>query len=591
VALGDVTNEVESGGGVAGGSAARLSRTVLALNVSPAGTPATLYSISSSAANRSAFDAGPLAEQVAKLLEHGARTVYACPVTPSQAGALGSVSHAGTGTGTITPSLAPHKQIRVKCVTGGTLGTAAFQFSLDGGVTYSSTVTSQSSAPWTYRVPRTFTTLSFAAATYVVDKTLTVGVDGTVTAGSGWVGTVTQTSSPIDNYDLVTTINRGGALGTAVLQVSPDGGVSTLPTMPVPSGGVVVLPGMGIVLTCAGTFTIDDTYSFLASPPGFSTSDLQTALTALSSSTSAPMVALLHNGSLPSSAAGAISAAGTLDTAIASADSQYGKQWLGMGECPSASAGGDTVVSGGAAIADTADTDSVVRAARMGVTYDRTSVFVATHRITSPLTGWKLKRPAGWAIASRYVEADPNSDVAEVGRGPLDVYAIGRDEFTASTSLHDAQLNVLRTYPTRGEDPYLAIEEGGVGWRNMTTDASFQDAGAVRVLCLFLIAITRAGQKYLASRQPVNADGTIAESARQPLSSDLDGVAKRSVGLLDGGDFSSPQASVASASVLASSQLGQAPRRLDIEYDLQPLALVSSVRNTVRFSGTLNVGA
>ena len=38
--------------------------------------------------------------------------------------------------------------------------------------------------------------------------------------------------------------------------------------------------------------------------------------------------------------------------------------------------------------------------------------------------GFKLKRPAGWAVVARYVEADPNLDVSEVGRGTLDVYAI-----------------------------------------------------------------------------------------------------------------------------------------------------------------------
>src|SRR5262249_35462447 len=103
---------------------------------------------------------------------------------------------------------------------------------------------------------------------------------------------------------------------------------------------------------------------------------------------------------------------------------------------------------------------------------------------------------------------------------------------------------------------YVTIESGGVGWRNQTVDSSYQDAGAVRVLLVFLNAITSAGQKYLGAREATNADGTISEGDRQAISADVDGVAKRTVGLLKGGQFSIPQASAAFASCLATSQIG-----------------------------------
>jgi hypothetical protein len=46
---------------------------------------------------------------------------------------------------------------------------------------------------------------------------------------------------------------------------------------------------------------------------------------------------------------------------------------------------------------------------------------------------------------------------------------------------------------------------------------------------------------------------------------------------------------VRQAKVLRTSQLGQSPKRLDISYTFQPLGEVTSVANTVAFSGVLSV--
>lgn len=589
MALGNVTNEVQTGGRTTGATAADLARTVVCLNVSPGGTPNTVYAFASETAVKATLDTGPLAEQVAKLLEHGAGTVYAVPLTPSSATSLSAVTQTGTGAGAVTVATAPHKTITILCTTSGAIATAKFKFSLDGGSTYSAEYASADSGGGSYvvRCPGTFTTLTFAAANYVATKTCTVAVTGTVTTGSGWVGVVTQASSPVDNYDVRLTMVKAGTRGTCVVRPSLDGGISTLPDTPVPSGGTVVLPGTGIVCTFdAAAFVAGDYYSLLACPPGYSSSDVEAAMDALRASSSAPQVALVHVGGLPSSAAGAVSAHAVLAATITTARSTNGKFYMGLDECPTV---GDTFSDSGTAAADTADTDSTVRAAAVGATdTSYASMCVGTNRMQSSLSSAKLKRPTGWALAARYVEADPNADVSEVGRGPLDVYAIGRDEATASTSLHDAKVNVLRTYPGRN-GAYLAIESGGVGWRNLSTDADFQDAGAVRVLLLVLNAITIAGQKYLGSRQKTNPDGTIAEVAAGAIDADLDGVIKRTVGLLAGGAFVEPQAASASASVDRASQLGQSPKRLDVSYSLQPLGLVSAVRNRVLFSGVLPV--
>jgi hypothetical protein len=592
MAQGGVTNNVTSGGGATGPGGSEQAKTVICLNTSPGGTPLALYQLASSASIKAALGGiGPLAEDVAKLLQHGAPSVYACPVTPATVGALSSAVTAGganLGAGTIAAACAPHVSIKILCSTGGTIGTAAFQFSLDGGVTYSAPVTSVASAPWTYRVPGTFCTLSFAAATYVATKTCTIGVDGVVTNGSLWVGVVTQASSPIGNYDFLVTIAKGGALGVAVISVSPDNGASSMPSMLVPASGVVVLPNMGIYLTLASTFSTADTYTFLAIPPSCSTSDVTAAMNALAamtqqSATPSPLVALIQIGVPIATASGAISMASSVQTAIDAANTN-GKNWQGTLTAPFV---GDAVVSS-TAIVDVADTEAALRTARVGSDFKRTSVWVGSHRQTSAITGFKCKVPAHLVFSSRYVEADPNHDVSEVGRGSLDVFALGRDEASAASTLYDAQFCTLTTYPTE-VGAYVTIEGGGYGWRNMTSDPNYQDSGAVRVLNIFLAAIYAASIKYLGTRPQTDADGTIAEGPRQRVSGVLDKAGKQSVGLAAGGQFTAAQASLASAEVLKTSQLGQSPNRLDVQYVLQRLGFVSGVQNNVLFAGVLPV--
>lgn len=585
MSLGDVSVTVETGGAQQRTSSALAAKTIVQLGVSPKGTVNALYRLSSLAGITDAFDTGPLAEACA-LRHRSGLTAYAVPVNPSVDGDTGAVAQVGTGTGTVAVSVAPHRVIDVLCSTAGALGTAAFRFRVGGSSSsYGAPVTSVAGASWTYLVPGTFCKLTFDAAAYVDTKTCNVAVNGTVTPGAGWVGTVTQASSPIDNYDAVCTVQKAGALGVAVLRISLDGNKTTIPDTMVPTGGVVVIPGTGLVLTCANTFVANDTYSFLAHPPNYGTSDETAALNALRAEANAPTVALIHNTRLPFSAATAITAATTLDTAIDTALDTNKLDWQGLSECP---ASGDTIVSGGAAVADSADTDTVIRAAREGQTFDRVAVCVGTHRMTSVLTSYQLKRPLGWAIASRYADTEPRQDVSWRALGSLGITAIGRDERTATNSLHDAQFNVVQTIAGM-PGVYLAIESGGFGFRNMTTDASYQDAVGVRVLNILVAALRVAAQKYVGSRQATNADGTIAETAARRIDTDLDGEAKRGVGLKRGGDFAEPQASLATASVSRSSQLGSSPRRLDVEYQLQPLGFVSAVSARVRFSGVISV--
>lgn len=593
MALGNSTWSVRSGGGQVRASSQQLTRAVVHLDVSPFGTPNTVIPIGDPSSIPALLDTGRLAEVCAFTSQKG-QAKYAVVVNPSQAGAVGTVTQLGTGTGTVTPSAAPHKPILVRCIAGGALGTASFQFSLDGGVTWSavyvSTVTS-----FSMRVPGTYCVLTFGAATYVATKTLTVGIDGTVTPGSAWVGTVTQASSPIDDYEVVVTMTKGGALGAAIAQVSLDNGNSPLPTMLVPSGGVVIIPGTGLVLTFASTFVQLDKYSFVAIGPGFSTSDLSNALAGLKA-TRTVQASLIHVAAMPSSAAGAMSAASTLDSAVVDAFNNGIFDWLGACDCPS-SAGGmriaSTLSNSGRKALRPLSWLAVDLYCRTDPKDELAATALGGLRNYQPAGATSIKGPGDIVMPSTspiYDTADTDAIIIAARGSDLtrtSVFVGGRDE-ASQPGLDDVQFNTARTYGG-SLTAYLSITAGVSGWKNLTTDAFYVDAGAVRGLNVMIAALRPVLVQLLGQRPKVNSDGTIAENAAGGYDTVIDGAVKRSLGLKVGGDFKEAQASLATASVLRSSQLGQNPKRLDVAYTYQPLGEITGIANAVSASGVLSV--
>jgi hypothetical protein len=595
MALGNSTWSIRAGGGRIRASSQQLARTVVHIDCSPLAPANTLIPIGDASSIPSLLDTGRLAEACAFTAKAG-QAKYAIAPTPSVVGAASAVTQVGSGAGTVAVSFAPHKSITIKCTTSGAIGTMKVQFSLDGGTTYGPVTASADTGggTWVYRVPGTYCTLTFAAANYVATKTNVIGVDGTVTPGAAWVGVVTQASSPIDDYEAVCSITKGGALGVAVMVVSLDNGNSTLPSMLIPSGGVVVVPGTGLVLTCASTFVLGDTYSFLTVGPTFSTSDLTAAMNVVKA-TRTLQASMIHVSAMPASAAAAFSMASTLDSSVLDAFVTNIFDWEGCCDCPSKAGG---------------------------------------MRLTSKLSGRKHIRPLSWLAMYLYCQTDPKDELAAVATGELpiflpagatsiagpgdivspsgtplydtadsdatiisargvdlsgrtSVFVGGRDE-AAAPGLDDVQINTARTYggPLAA---FLSITSGVIGWKNLTTNASYVDAGAVRALNIMIAALRPVAVALLGQRPKVNLDGTISEQAASSYDTVVDGAVKRAMGLVKGGDFVDAQCSFASASILRSSQLGQNPKRLDIAYQFQPLGEVTAVSNVVNFSGVLSI--
>jgi hypothetical protein len=671
-------------GGAQSADASQLARWIVQLGICTA-TANQLINAGDPSSLRLLAGAGPLVEAGA-FRQRGGQPCYLMPINPSIAGALGSVGLAGSGNATIAASAAPHVPITGKCIAGGAIGTATFQFSVNGG-NFGPTVASVAAAPWVYPVPNTFCSLSFPAATYVAGTTFTVGTNGVVTLGTNWVGNVTQTSSPVDNYEFFLSTQTPGGFGVGQLLVSPDngpaptGGGSTLGAFLIPSNGQIVLPGTGVVLQVGqhtilftitlggalgtmtmtvavdggsavsvgstavnsgtnfvfavpgtgvtvtfppGTYIVSDTYpisalgvvthtgtgtpvptaswagiqqndtaAFLTACAGHSTTDLNNALTA-AINTRNFQVTGVHLTTMPSTAAGAVAAQAVLEAAMQSAYTNFGLDWSAWCECPSSQGRGglgDIVISGGVAIADVADTDTVVAAAR-GTDTLRTAVCVASYRVTSPLTKFNMARPAGWLAAWMFVRTDPGTDIAAVKLGGLPIFipaganSIGRDE-SVTPALDNVQFNTLRTYNQNIGQAFFSITAGGAGFKNATTQAAWQDFRGVRVLNVGTAQMRPVVQQLLGEDTATNPDGTIEEITRRSWSTTLDSTFKRAVGLAPGGPFSKQQASAATVTVLASSQLGVSPRQLGINYFLQQRGLVSSIANSMYFGGVV----
>jgi len=590
MSLGNSTWKVSTGGGSVRASSQAQARAVVHFDVSPLAAPNVLLPIGDVSAIPTQLGVGRGGEVCAFTSQKG-QSKYFMSITPSLAGALSAVVQTGVGVGVIAAAPAPHKAITILCTLGGVVGTAKVQFSVDGGVTYGPVQLTAASL----RVLGTYTTANFAAATYVATKTNVIGIDGTVTPGSGWVGVVTHTSSPVDDFEIIATINKTGALGAAIVQVSLDNGNSTLPGMLIPAGGVVVIPDSGIFLTCTGaSFSQGDVYQLLSIGPGFSGTDLNNALTALKANPTV-QASMLHLSAMPSTAAAAFSAAATLDAAVLSAFANGSFDWEAACDCPSKAGG---------------------------------------MRITSTLTGRKHLRPLSWLAMDIYCRTDPKDELAAVSIGPLrmfiqagsmsiagpgdivmpsatplydvadtdpviisarggdlsgrtSVFAGGRDE-SQTPGLDDVQINTARTYggPLAA---FLSITSGVGGWKNLTTNASYVDAGAVRGLNVMIAALRPVVQQLMGLRPTVNLDGTISEAAATGYDTIVDGAVKRALGLVKNGDYIDPQASSAFAVILRTSQLGQNPKRLDVAYGFQPLGEITAVANLVNFSGVLSL--
>ncbi len=142
----------------------------------------------------------PLADAVMDSVQWGAARIYCLPVSATEAGTLGEVKHTGEGKGTLALDGSPTNAfgIIVEITGQGTLNTAAFKVSIDGGYSYSDETT----VPLTgeYTLEGTGLKLTFAAASEPDDAATSFKV--------GDVFTASTTAPTMTNGDVIAAIEK-----------------------------------------------------------------------------------------------------------------------------------------------------------------------------------------------------------------------------------------------------------------------------------------------------------------------------------------------------------------------------------------------
>jgi hypothetical protein len=375
-------------------------KTQLKVGISLLGLPNTVLVCPSSTVAKKLLKGGPLCDCVVSQTRRSGATVLAVNVPITTMGTFGAVTQQGTGAGVVSGSAGPVDQILAKCTTGGTVGTAAFQFSVAGGA-YGAPVTSVGTT-WTYRVPGTFTNLVFAPATYRLNDVYTIPTTGVVSASApaGGPATITQASSPVDAYRVIVTITKSGALGTAQFTVSLDNGNNT--SQVYTTAAAFVVPGTGIVLAfSAAAYVQTDIYTSTCTGPSFTSSDAQTAIEAVFQT--ANDFEGIHVVGTPSTAANAVTLATMLDTELQGAAATYLRYIWGVSECP------------------TVEADATVQAAVANLvsTTGRLSLTIGDADIASGDTGLVMRRNAAWAFATRLASTKYSTHPGAVQDGAL----------------------------------------------------------------------------------------------------------------------------------------------------------------------------
>ena len=496
---------------------------MLYMGCSLSGTTGTLYSFGDNATATNTLGGGELLEAVAYSLKVAPGLCMAYSMPPTTRGGVGSVTHVGPGTGTVTVTIAPQAAITVQCTTAGTLGTAAFTFQIGSGATSAPVTSAGSWSSTGYQVPGTYTTIVFTAGSYVAGGTpdiYVISALGAVTHPQGAGPTVPSfTSSPVDTYNAVTVaISTAGAVGTMAFTYALDG---VNASSAIVSSASYAIPGTGLVLGFSGTFTAGDTYSFQSAGPTWTSGDLTTAINALNGSllNQATYSQVCVLGTKASSAAWATEVA-TLESAVASLAAN--------GVFVVFYSGGPTVgtvlPNAGSITVDSADTDSTVITARQGMSAQDVVPCAGDWLMTSSVSGVQFRRNASWAAAARAAKVAASQDIGAASDGGItSAIKLYRDE-NATQGFFNAGITCLRTFSGLGL--------GGVyvtrGLTGTTSTSDYYLLANSRVIKQAQAITRQFLLPYINTKVPTvtrnNIAGTVREDFAQKLESKLGGV-------------------------------------------------------------------
>lgn len=542
------------------------------------GVPATLYNFGDPVTAAASLKGGELLELVGYVLKAAPGSiVQAMPLNPTTRGGVGSVTKVGTGGLTITPTIAPHGAITITCTTLGALGTAAFTFGVTDPITGVTTTSAPvtSAAGWSstgYLVPGTYTTVVFVAGSYTATDVYTISTLGVVAhpAGSG-PAVPSFTASPVDYYTPIITITTAGAVGTSQFTYALDG-VTASST--ITSAASYAIPGTGLVLGFSGTAVAGDTYSFKTAGPTFSNTDLSTNNTALQST--------YINSAFWSQAGivGAVANASAWATQVAACETAA-LAFNALNLFPRYHVGGPTVgtvlPNAGSVTVDSADTDSVVIAARAGMSAPHVDAAAGDGIMTSPMTGLSFRRNAVWAAIGRAAKNIASQDIGAFADGGVASFTTcSRDDFANSLTFFLAGITSLQTY---GAGSPVFINRGFTATVSTSDYYPLTNARVIDQGCGIAVVNARA---YILAKIPTQTRngqvGTIREDAAQKIESKIN--AALNSGLNIGAGPSVANAVAASCQVTRTNNI-YSSGQLQLTIAIQPFGYAVAVVVTI----------
>jgi hypothetical protein len=272
---------------------------------------------------------------------------------------------------------------------------------------------------------------------YAMPLATTAGVLSAVTA-SGGGPTVTLTGNSFDAYVGKILITVAGVLGTSKFKYTLDGGTTysdeifTAATYPIPDSGITIN-------FAAGTYVLDEYYSFTGAAPTYTTGQVQAALDAAFLDTREfGLVYLVGVAGGANDAAKATACAGfatAVGSRLASFTTSKHRYTRGIVEAPNV-------------------TDASLLTAFASFVDVRMSVIVGYGAVLSPITGRTDSVNVGRVLVSRLPKKglgkDPSQVRTEDGLGalPSSLVSIARNEFS-TPGLDSARFVTVRNYNGR----------------------------------------------------------------------------------------------------------------------------------------------
>ena len=441
----------------------------------------------------------------------------------------------------ILPSSSDYVSAKIGCCSSGTVNTV-YGFTDQGTV-----VSTLGSGPL---VEALCHQLAVAGGiVYGVRATGTTAGSNSAVTQSGTGPVVSVAGTPLDAYDVKIKIIVGGALATATMKYSLDGGVNY--SQEIATAATYVIAGTGLTLTMAsGTYAAAEVYSFTAVAPVYDATSLGVAMTALFAAAYSykfvHIVGQVAGNDAAAKATACATVAGAVDVALVAAAAAY--------RYTRAIVEGPDIAQATLAAAFTAVAPTRVMVSQGFATY------------SSMLTGRSISRSSAWTIAARMGMVPVHEDLGRVMTGALtNVTAINYDE--RATPGGDAnRLATLRTFIGL---PGFYITAGRTLATALSDYQLIQYGFVMDKLCGIL---RTALLRYLNDSVRVDATtGFILEVEAQRIEAEV--TAKLSAGLIASGNASSIAFTVSrTENMLSSATLRTITRCVPMAYSREIVA-------------------